>query len=76
MEIDKKVLAQATACIKSISCLNKSSSSLCEVVECLNNTIYFLNCAATNTCNYKVSFGISNTCTCPVRKEIFDKYNV
>ncbi len=76
MEIDKEVLALASGCPTNLSCITKSTEHLCKVEECLNNKIYFLNCSDNNTCNYKVSFGTSHTCACPVRKEIYNKYKV
>jgi len=75
MEIDKTIIAQTTKCKKDIACLKDNGFNICKVSECINNEVHFLECNCDNRCNYRTSFGFKYLCDCPVRKEIYNKYN-
>lgn len=76
MEIDPKVIQSATKCPSNFSCLSNQNHALCIVKECVNEKIYFLECPKDNLCNYKISFGKFDTCSCPVRQEIYNQFKV
>lgn len=77
MEIEEKVIKNTTKCRYNMECLiNKNHFCLqTEVIRTVNNNILFVVCSH-NECNYKVNFGCLIVCTCSVRNEIFDKYNL
>lgn len=62
----------ANKCQFNYSCLNCKSGKPCKVTDCVNNKVIFVN--AEEDCNYNLSYGLANICLCPVRKELFLKY--
>jgi hypothetical protein len=46
------------------------------VLDCVNGEIHFVDYTSKVYCGYKMSFGNSEICNCPIRKEIFNKYAV
>jgi len=73
MEIEKEILDKTVHCTKDFDCL-KNNNIHCKVENCVNNEVYFVECCEKNPCNYRVNFGNSHICTCPTRKEIYNKY--
>ena len=73
--INEDVLKKTTKCKKNMSCLSKSRD-LCEVELCVESKIHFIKCGNIEPCNYRVPFGYSYVCLCPVRKELYNKYNI
>jgi len=74
MEIDKKIVAETSKCEKNFDCLNNNEHVYCHVESCVNKGVHFISCQEKSTCSYKMTFGFSFICTCPIRKEIFNKY--
>jgi hypothetical protein len=75
MEINKELIKETTKCQKSFDCLNNDKHIFSKVENCVNNKIHFVKCSD-YSCSYLVSFGNSYVCSCPIRKEIFNKYNI
>ncbi|REE83269.1 hypothetical protein BX611_0556 [Lutibacter oceani] len=75
MEIDKELIEKTTKCKKSFGCLNNDQHILCKVEHCVSNKVHFVKCSD-NFCPYRMSFGYSDVCNCPMRKEIFNKYKI
>ena len=73
--ISNKILALATECEKKFSCLG-SECDFCKVALCVENEVLFIKCKDRAPCPYKESFAYSFICTCPVRKELYDKYKI
>jgi hypothetical protein len=48
----------------------------CKVENCINEKVHFIKGVDNLSCSYKMSFGDSFFCTCPTRKEIFNKYRL
>ena len=59
-----------------LSCLTGGKECLCAVEEHINNRIIFIKSPSNCPCNYRMSFGYSYTCNCPVRREIYKAYKV
>ena len=74
IEIDEAAIQEATKCHKGLSCLHSEKSQLCEVDVCIQENVLFVNCLNKEPCNYRMRFGISYICNCPVRKEIYTTY--
>lgn len=72
-KIDKKVI-ESTECEKSFECLT-NQELLCKVKLCLAGEVHFLRCED-HVCKFKMFFGKESLCTCPVRKEIYNRYNI
>lgn len=71
-EIGQDVLSRADRCVNSFRCLN---GVLCEAEAQLFGQQRFI-CHDANPCAYKVPFGCNFFCTCPVRRAVFEKYEV
>ncbi len=74
MEIDDKIIAETIRCEKNFKCLSGNLHVYCQVENCINNEVHFIKCTNRLNCSYKMSFGDLFICTCPTRKEIFNKY--
>lgn len=77
MEIDIDILKKTISCAHDFGCL-KTENHHCitsKVERCVNNKVHFINCDD-KYCNYKMSFGHSTVCNCPIRQEIYRKYNM
>ena len=75
MEIEKEILDKTTLCNKDFDCI-KNNNIRCKVTRNVDKKVIFVECREKNFCNYKMSFGNSDICTCPTRKEIFKKYGL
>ena len=71
MKLSLKILAKD--CKFEHACLDCNGHKICEVKECLNNKILFVDYNQ-SMCDYYISFGNEKVCFCPTRKEIFQKY--
>lgn len=76
MEIDKKIISVTRNCPENFDCLNSDRHVYCKVENCINQNVLFVKYTGKSFCNYKMSFGNSSICTCPTRKEIFNKYKL
>ena len=72
MEIDKKIIEKTKHCPNNYGCMKAENRILYNhnVVECLNGKFHIVNCSE-HYCHYKLSYGKSIICDCPVRKEIY-----
>ena len=76
-KIPEEIRLCATECTKEHACLMNEKHELCPVVKNIEGKIHFIQCIEDRPCIYKNHIGDSvYTCTCPVRKEIFNKYGV
>lgn len=74
-KISKDVINNTTRCKKNFSCLS-GENPICRVELCVDDKIHFIKCANNEPCSYKIPFGYSFVCICPVRKELHNKYNI
>ena len=73
-EVDKAVIASATQCEKNLACLQCEDHVYCPVEMCVMHRIHYVKCLHAESCIYKCELEGSPICTCPVRKEIFNRY--
>ena len=76
MEIQETTLNETVRCIKNFDCLSNDNNSCLtsKVIRSVDSKLLFIDCTK-DDCNYKLSFGYSKICHCPIRIEIFNKYN-
>jgi len=75
--ISEDILKKAVKCRSNFSCLSGVNDCLCEIEDHAGENIHFINSlSATHLCNYKMEFGFSYICNCPVRKEVYNQYRV
>jgi len=77
LEIDKKIVTSADKCEFNFECLQNQQ---CECMQSkikyhVQRKIIFVDCDS-KTCEYLVPFGNSKLCDCPVRLEIYNKYEI
>jgi hypothetical protein len=75
--VSKNSLNSTTKCKGSFSCLEGNPECLCNIDDCSEGKIHFVIPEANDHhCDYKTPFGYSFTCSCPVRKEIYNTYKI
>jgi len=72
-DIDQEVLDQADQCTKNHRCCSENPEDLCEAEVQFIGEQRFV-CKNQGICSYKLSFGSSFFCMCPVRRAIYDQY--
>jgi len=76
IHVSDEAQSAATNCKKGFSCLKRERKDLCAVVECISGKLHFIKCLNDGHCPYQRSFGDDVVCRCPVRKELFNKYQI
>lgn len=72
-EIDDSIIKTAKECKNNCACL-EGVTPLCSVEHCIMHRIHYVKCLHEEPCLYKSTMENSTVCTCPVRKEIFNRY--
>jgi len=77
-EIAEEIKNCAADCTKALNCLVDDEHALCSVERCVEGEVHFVKCLDENECNYRTSLGdgLFYICKCPVRKEIYNKYQI
>jgi hypothetical protein len=75
IKVDDNIIEQTTKCRKNFSCLS-GETPIYSVESNINNKIHFIKCVNNKSCSYILSFGYSFICTCPVRKELYNRYKI
>ena len=76
IEISEEILEKTDRCRKNLICLSGDGTGLCKVELCIEDRIHFIKCMDRKPCDYKIPFGYSFVCICPVRKELFNRYKI
>ena len=76
IRISEDSLKNAGKCKKNHSCLSGQRDDLCKVELNVDDKIHFVKCMSKESCPYRIYFGYSYVCLCPVRKELFNRYNI
>ena len=76
IRISEDTIKNAGKCRKGHSCLSGQRDDLCKVELNVDDKIHFVKCMSNESCAYRISFGYSYVCLCPVRKELFNRYNI
>jgi hypothetical protein len=76
IKIDEDVIKSTTKCEKDFKCLVDNTYELCKVTEAVHDKVIFVKCLEESYCNYKMGYGYSHTCNCPIRKERYKKYKI
>ncbi len=78
-EIEKSLVDLADKCPGGHPCLDGKESLHCRVsfsVEKGEDEYIFIKCPEGGGCSYRLSFGQTHVCTCPVRMQIYRKYGI
>ncbi len=74
-DLEESTQAQPT-CQKAFSCSSGHMDKICKVRELILGEALMIECAENLLCHYKESFGSWAICTCPIRKEIYNKLGI
>ena len=76
IKISDLTIKETTKCKKDFSCLSEKRKKLCKVTHTAENEVHFVECLDTEFCSYRMPFGNSFICKCPVRKAIYNQYKI
>lgn len=74
--VEKRIIDEAIKCDREFQCLSGNEECLCPVEDTIEENILFIHSPKGNFCPYRMSFGYSFICGCPVRKYLFLKYKI
>jgi hypothetical protein len=74
-EIDEQIVLASDRCREAYSCLKGVEDCLCSVEDELGGRVLFVTEHNSIACPYKMSYGYSHICSCPVRMEIYKRYS-
>ena len=74
--VSDEIKKSAVKCEKNYICLSRNEENVCKVISSVDDHIMHVYCAHVDKCVYKYPDEGRCLCTCPVRKEIYDKYDV
>ncbi|MBI5099330.1 MAG: hypothetical protein HZB30_08845 [Nitrospirae bacterium] len=75
IEVPEEVLQKTTKCNKNFKCLLEDAN-LCRIICCLGQDINFVKCLGDKACPYLEPHKKTELCTCPVRNEIYRRYQI
>ena len=76
MEIKEEIIKETKNCNKDFSCLKNKNHEYCKVKNCISSSVHLVECVDNTDCNYNITYGDCQICSCPVRKEIFNIYQL
>jgi hypothetical protein len=76
IQVSEESIAGASKCCKEKSCLSQTADSLCNVVFCVNGRILGVLGHDDGFCSFKHTLEDRTCCSCPVRIELYAKYNI
>ncbi len=76
-EISEKIQKCAVDCTKELNCLVDDKHKICSVAKCIEGRTHYIKCLDNTECHYRDSIdGLYYKCSCPVRMEIYNKYQI
>ena len=77
LTVSEQTLAMTTHCQNHFHCLSGQVGGPCKVVFTLESVPFLrINNKNVEPCAYSFRFGDSDFCTCPVRRELFERYRI
>lgn len=70
---DIEIPSNTDLCNNNFACINCENFKVCTVTNCIGNRVIFIDKRIRN-CQYNVTFGNKSVCSCPLRREIYLKY--
>ncbi len=74
--VSNEIKKSAINCRKKFICLSRNEANICKVISSVNNDVIFVYCQNNCVCVYQHNFNNRIICTCPVRLEIYSKYDI
>lgn len=76
LQVSDKAREETTKCPFSFQCLQDEKRCMCVIERCLEGNGCFLETVKPQDCPYKMSFGYSYMCHCPIRIELYHRYKI
>lgn len=76
IEIDEATLAKAKYCKKAFACLDHPRDICYPVTRVHLDQVYYVRYMHDYYCQYEDPIGEYSSCSCPVRKEIYRRYDM
>jgi len=73
LEVSEEIRQETDKCWRGFACLSGTRDGICPVRERVGDVI-FVEKIKQAYCPYDVTFGYSHICSCPVRRELFERY--
>ncbi|NQT73949.1 MAG: hypothetical protein HQ553_14470 [Chloroflexi bacterium] len=74
--VDEVALEEATKCTKDFACLVNPKDTCCDIVRVVHDLVYYVANTHDERCPYETLLGRISSCSCPVRQEIYRRYNM
>ena len=74
--VSEEIKSTATKCNRMHECLTWSRDRLCKVTSTVNGNELYVACEHGKDCDYQHAVEGRTLCTCPVRLEVYRKYNI
>ena len=76
-QVSDKAKKQTTKCPYNFTCLNNDTWNTCSIERDLQGAFLTIRTKSNKmTCPYCFPYGSSYYCTCPSRREIYQRYNI
>jgi len=76
-QVSDKPKKQTTKCPYNFTCLNNDTWDTCSIERDLQGAFLAIRTKCNKTaCAYRFPYGYSYYCTCPSRREIYQRYNI
>jgi hypothetical protein len=74
-QVSEESINATTLCDKGFSCLERDMDDLCKIGIRFNGDALVIKCQDKISCPYRISKDSDKLCSCPTRRELFDKYS-
>lgn len=75
-ELPREIVEKTRKCATNLSCLSISAETLCQAEFLLKNDLLFVKKEHDRRCPYFLEYGSSGICACPVRLELYKRYQI
>lgn len=73
-QIPEEIVKETTKCNKELKCLTGEAILHCNILYQAKDEDIFYQCLEKGDCAYLEPFKETTICTCPIRKEIYQRY--
>jgi hypothetical protein len=76
-QVSDKIKKQTTKCAYNFACLNNDTWDTCSIERDIQRTFLVIKTkAGKNACPYSFAYGSLYYCTCPTRREIYQRHKI
>ena len=75
-EISEDTIKRTSKCSYNFECLNNDKCDTCRIDKEISGSLLIKYLSSKDFCNYFLFFGSRSICMCPVRVEIYRRFNI